>query len=92
MSHGTGPGTAEVSHRTKPMPLADGQGQELDERPKLSEAAPGNGPGPDPLTAIAIQTLSQAVEMLRGDVEHERDRADRAEREVEVGRLNEAPR
>ena len=34
----------------------------------------------DPLTAIGIQTLSQA------DVEHERDRADRAERQVEEGR------
>ena len=40
----------------------------------------------DPLTAIAIQTLSQAVEMLREDVERERDRADRAERQVEEGR------
>ena len=40
-------------------------------------------PGTDPLTAIAIQTRSQAVEMLREDVEHERDRADRAERQVE---------
>ena len=28
--------------------------------------------GTDPLTAIGIQTLSQAVEMLRQDVEHER--------------------
>ena len=32
----------------------------------------------DPLTAIGIQTLSQA------DVEHERDRADQAERQVEI--------
>src|SRR5215471_3958464 len=46
----------------------------------------GQGPGPDPLTAIAIQTLSQAVEMLRDDVQRERNRADRAEREVEEGR------
>ena len=43
-------------------------------------------PEANPLTAIAIQTLSQAVEMLREDVEHERDRADRAERQVEVER------
>ena len=40
----------------------------------------------DPLTAIAIQTLSQAVEMLSEDVEHARDRADRAEGQVEEGR------
>ena len=46
-----------------------------------------NGPETDPLTAIAIQTLSRAVEMLREDVEHARDRADRAEGQVEVERL-----
>jgi hypothetical protein len=40
----------------------------------------------DPLPAIAIQTLSQAVEMLREDVGHERDRADQAERRIEVER------
>ena len=40
----------------------------------------------DPLTAIGIQTLSQAVEMLREDVKHERDRADQAERQVEIER------
>ena len=34
----------------------------------------------DPLTAIGIQPLSQA------DVEHERDRADQAERQVEIER------
>ena len=45
-----------------------------------------NGFERDPLTAIGIQTLSQAVEMLREDVEHVRDRADRAERQVEVER------
>jgi predicted RNase H-like nuclease (RuvC/YqgF family) len=38
------------------------------------------------MTAIGTQTLSQAVEMLREDVEHERERADRAERQVEEGR------
>ena len=43
-------------------------------------------PGADPMTAIGIQTLSQAVEMLRQDVEHERDRVDQAERQVEVER------
>ena len=37
------------------------------------------------MTAIGIQTLSQAVEMLRQDVERERDRADRAERRTEEG-------
>jgi predicted RNase H-like nuclease (RuvC/YqgF family) len=38
------------------------------------------------MTAIGTQALSQAVEMLREDVEHERDRADRAERRVEEER------
>ena len=38
------------------------------------------------MTVTAMQTLSQAVEMLREDVEHERDRADRAEGQVEVVR------
>jgi len=37
------------------------------------------------MAAIGIQTLSQAVEMLRQDVERERDRADRAERRTEEG-------
>ena len=62
--------------------------------PGLAEAASyettpapvANGPETDPLTTIAIQTLSQAVEMLREDVEHARDRADRAEGQVEVER------
>jgi predicted RNase H-like nuclease (RuvC/YqgF family) len=48
--------------------------------------APEKDPGPDPLTAIGMQTLSQAVEMLREDVERERDRADQAEQQVEVER------
>ena len=39
--------------------------------------------GTDPLTAIGIQTLSQAVEMLRQDVERERDRADQVERRTD---------
>jgi predicted RNase H-like nuclease (RuvC/YqgF family) len=38
----------------------------------------------DPLRAI--QTLSQTVEMLREDVGQERDRADQAERQVEIER------
>ena len=70
------------------------------ETPDFSDAGPAepasygttptpvaNGPETDPLTAIAIQTLSRAVEMLREDVEHARDRADRAEGQVEVERL-----
>lgn len=64
------------------MPAADG----LEPGPGTTPTQVANGPGTDPLTAIAIQTLSQAVEMLREDVEHERDRADRAERQVEVER------
>ena len=50
-----------------------------DGAPESAEVSPGT----DPLTAIAIQTLSQAVEMLREDVEHERDRADQAERRTD---------
>jgi len=49
-----------------------------DTRPPDSVAS-----GTDPLTAIGIQTLSQAVEMLRQDVERERDRADQAERRTD---------
>jgi len=37
----------------------------------------------DPLTAIGLQTLSQAVEMLREDVGRERDRADQAEQRID---------
>ena len=40
----------------------------------------------DPMTAIGIQTLSAAVEMLREDVGHERDRAEHAERQLETER------
>jgi hypothetical protein len=58
----------------------------LEPGPGTTPMPVANGPGTDPLPAIAIQTLSQAVEMLRDDVEHERDRADRAERQVEVER------
>jgi hypothetical protein len=40
----------------------------------------------DPLPAIGLQTLPQAVEMLREDVGHERDRAEHAERQLETER------
>jgi hypothetical protein len=77
------PGPAEaVSYGTRPMPAADG----LEPGPGTEPTSVADGPGGDPLIIIAIQTLSQAVEMLREDVEHERDRADRAERQVEVER------
>jgi len=39
------------------------------------------------MTAIAIQTLSQAIEMLSEDVEHDRDRTDQAERRTAPGCL-----
>ena len=49
--------------------------------------------GTDPLTAIAISTLSQAVEMLREDLAiangsllSERERAERAERQLQTER------
>ena len=77
------PGPAEaVSYGTRPMLAADG----LEPGPGTEPTSVADGPGADPLTVIAIQTLSQAVEMLREDVEHERDRADRAEGQVEVER------
>jgi chromosome segregation ATPase len=60
--------------------------QRVDEFLHQLADAPERAPGADPMTAIGIQTLSQAVEMLRQDVERERSRADRAEREVEEGR------
>ena len=60
--------------------------QRVDEFLHQLADAPERGPGADPMTAIGIQTLSQAVEMLRQDVERERSRADRAEREVAEGR------
>jgi hypothetical protein len=53
------------------------------ERPGPADATPEKGPETDPLTAIAIQPLSQAVELLREDVEREWDRA---ERQAEEGR------
>ena len=61
----------------------------IDERKRVDELlhqladAPEKGPETDPLPAIAIQTLSQAVEMLREDVGRERDRADQAERRID---------
>jgi len=61
----------------------------IDERKRVDELlhqladASEKGPETNPLPAIAIQTLSQAVEMLREDVGHERDRADQAERRID---------
>ena len=57
-----------------------------DSVPRLTDSTAGPVTTTDPLTAIGIQTLSQAVEMLREDVEQERDRADQAERQVEIER------
>ena len=65
---------------------ADQAEHRVDELLHQLTEAPERGLGADPMTAIGTQTLSQAVEMLREDVEHERDRADRAERQVEEGR------
>ena len=67
-----------MSHGTDPRSFRDGLGS--DPRPPDSVS-----PGTDPLTVIAIETLSHAVEMLREDVDRERDRADRAERQVDEG-------
>ena len=64
--------------------IADKDTVIADLRQRLDAAE--RSPGTDPVTAIGIQTLSQAVEMLRQDVERERDRADRAERQAEEGR------
>jgi len=65
---------------------ADQAEHRVDELLHQLAEAPERALGADPMTAIGTQTLSQAVEMLREDVEHERDRADRAERQVEEGR------
>jgi len=62
---------------------ADQAEHRVDELLHQLAETPERGLGADPMTAIGTQTLSQAVEMLREDVEHERDRADRAERQVE---------
>ena len=76
----SGPGAGQAKSRgTDPRAVTDDPG--TDPTPPDSVS-----PGTDPLTVIAIETLSQAVEMLREDVERERDRADRAERQVEVER------
>jgi hypothetical protein len=69
-----------VSYETRPMLAADG----LEPASGAEPTPAADVPEANPLTAIAIQTLSQAVEMLREDVGHERDRADRAGRQVEV--------
>jgi hypothetical protein len=84
VSLAVGDGARRMAHAEGEGPRTESTPDE--KRPGPAEAAPEKGPGPDPLTAIGIQTLSQAVEMLREDVEHERDRADRAERQVEEGR------
>jgi uncharacterized coiled-coil DUF342 family protein len=65
---------------------ADQAEHRVDELLHQLAEAPERGLGADPMMAIGTQTLSQAVEMLREDVEHERNRADRAERQVEEGR------
>ena len=65
---------------------ADQAEHRVDELLHQLAETPERGLGADPMTAIGTQTLSQAVEMLREDLEHERDRADRAERQVEEGR------
>ena len=52
---------------------------------QLAEASE-KGSETDPLPAIGLQTLSAAVEMLREDVGHERDRAEHAERQLETER------
>src|SRR6516225_9385881 len=62
--------------------------------PGSAEVSHGTDPRPpdsvsaetDPTAAIGIPTLSQAVEMLRQDVEHERERGDQAERQAAEGR------
>ena len=80
---------AELDQARAADGLGQGPGTEPtrdEERPGPAEAAPEKGPGPDPVTAIGIQTLSEAVAMLREDVERERDRADRAERQADEGR------
>ena len=64
----------------------DGSEHRVDELLHQIAEAPERGLGTDPMTSIGTQTLSQAVEMLHEDVERERDRADRAERQVEEGR------
>ena len=68
----------------------------IDERKRINELlhqladATEKGPETDPLPTIAIQTLSQAVEMLREDVAiannslvAERERVERSERQLE---------
>ena len=52
---------------------------------QLAEASE-KGSETDPLPVIGLQTLSAAVEMLREDVGHERDRAEHAERQLETER------
>jgi hypothetical protein len=65
------------------MPAVDG----LEPGPGTTPTPVANGPGTDPLPAIAIQTLSQAVEMLRDDVElsgKSRSSANRSRKDASV--------
>jgi hypothetical protein len=81
--------TLEAAVRTLGEQLQVANKSLIDERKRVDELlhqladAPEKGPETDPLPAIAIQTLSQAVEMLREDVAHERERADQAERRID---------
>jgi len=88
---GAPPGSAQGtdSARVAEMAIEALREQLVSERRRVDELlhqladAPEKGPETDPLPTIAIQTLSQAVEMLREDVGHERDRADQAERRID---------
>ena len=62
--------------------IADKDAVIADLRERLDAAE--RGPAADPMPATGMQSLSQAVEMLRQDVERERERADRAERQGEI--------
>jgi len=81
--------TLEAAGRTLGEQLEFANKSLIDERKRVDELlhqladAPEKGPETDPLPAIAIQTRSQAVEMLREDVGHERDRANQAERRID---------
>src|SRR6516162_1801116 len=81
-----GLGEAEtLTHGARPMPTP--------ERPTLGPGTASVSDRTDPLTAIAIGTLSQAVDMLREDLAiangsllSERERAERAERQLQTER------
>jgi hypothetical protein len=85
------PERGEPWHRTSALrstafPHYDGQHDTRSLSYRTDSTTAGPVTTTDPLTAIGIQTLSQAVEMLRQDVERERERASRAERQGEEGR------